>query len=215
MWRSRGLCGGVPKCGQRFISAVATISPPVFETPSQISRPTEFSSEFPYSDLYLANATTMADDEQLSIYDEIEIEDMTYDPNLQIYHYPCPCGDRFEIPIDSLRDGEEIAVCPSCSLMIRVIFDPVSFFLSFSCTTFCCSADVFVEGFGEGGNEGSPCAGRSQSVNKIGQNSVLQEMDVGRRLQVKQYRLLSDFYSADRRLQRRIHQEHQACSELL
>lgn len=100
MRRSRGLCGGgVPKCGQRFISAVATISQPVFsETPSQISRPTKFSSEFLYSDLYLANATTMADDEQLSIYDEIEIEDMTYDPNLQIYHYPCPCGDRFEIP---------------------------------------------------------------------------------------------------------------------
>ncbi|EED24458.1 CSL family zinc finger-containing protein [Talaromyces stipitatus ATCC 10500] len=65
----------------------------------------------------------MADDDQISIYDEIEIEDMTFDPNLQIYHYPCPCGDRFEIAIDSLRDGEEIAVCPSCSLMIRVIFD--------------------------------------------------------------------------------------------
>ncbi|GAM41756.1 CSL family zinc fnger-containing protein [Talaromyces pinophilus] len=65
----------------------------------------------------------MADEDQLSIYDEIEIEDMTFDPNLQIYTYPCPCGDRFEIAIDSLRDGEEIAVCPSCSLMIRVIFD--------------------------------------------------------------------------------------------
>ncbi|KAB8256933.1 hypothetical protein BDV32DRAFT_128305 [Aspergillus pseudonomiae] len=62
-------------------------------------------------------------DEALSIYDEIEIEDMTFDPVLQIYHYPCPCGDRFEIAIDDLRDGEEIAVCPSCSLMIRVIFD--------------------------------------------------------------------------------------------
>lgn len=70
----------------------------------------------------------MADDESLSIYDEIEIEDMTFDPNLQIYHYPCPCGDRFEICIDDLRDGEEIAVCPSCSLMIRVIFDEVGFF---------------------------------------------------------------------------------------
>ncbi|PLB54976.1 diphthamide biosynthesis protein 3 [Aspergillus steynii IBT 23096] len=65
----------------------------------------------------------MADD-ALSIYDEIEIEDMTFDPAIQIYHYPCPCGDRFEIAIDDLRDGEEIAVCPSCSLMIRVIFDP-------------------------------------------------------------------------------------------
>ncbi|KAF2479169.1 hypothetical protein BDY17DRAFT_257476 [Neohortaea acidophila] len=58
-----------------------------------------------------------------NIYDEIEIEDMTYDSTLQIYHYPCPCGDRFEINIDDLRDGEEIAVCPSCSLQIRVIFD--------------------------------------------------------------------------------------------
>jgi diphthamide biosynthesis protein 3 len=68
----------------------------------------------------------MADDEQVSIYDEIEIEDMTFDPNLQIYHYPCPCGDRFEIGIADLRDGEEIAVCPSCSLMIRVIFEQVN-----------------------------------------------------------------------------------------
>lgn len=48
---------------------------------------------------------------------------MTYDETLQIYHYPCPCGDRFEIYIDDLRDGEEVAVCPSCSLQIRVIFD--------------------------------------------------------------------------------------------
>lgn len=58
-----------------------------------------------------------------NIYDEIEIEDMTYDETLQLYHYPCPCGDRFEIGLGDLRDGEEIAVCPSCSLMIRVIFD--------------------------------------------------------------------------------------------
>lgn len=65
----------------------------------------------------------MADGE--SIYDEIEIEDMTFDKTLQIYHYPCPCGDRFEISIGDLRDGEDVAVCPSCSLMIKVIFDEV------------------------------------------------------------------------------------------
>lgn len=65
--------------------------------------------------------TSTTDD--LDIYDEIEIEDMTFDSTLQIYHYPCPCGDRFEIAIASLRDGEEVAVCPSCSLMIKVIFD--------------------------------------------------------------------------------------------
>ena len=51
---------------------------------------------------------------------------MTYYRTLEIYHYPCPCGDRFEISIADLRDKEDIAVCPSCSLMIRVIFEVVS-----------------------------------------------------------------------------------------
>ncbi|PWW73874.1 diphthamide biosynthesis protein [Tuber magnatum] len=59
------------------------------------------------------------------IYDEIEIEDMTFDEERNLYTYPCPCGDRFEILLDDLRDGEEIAVCPSCSLMIRVIFEAI------------------------------------------------------------------------------------------
>jgi len=68
----------------------------------------------------------------MSFYDEIEIEDMTFDPKLQIYHYPCPCGDRFEIAVADLRDGEEVAVCPSCSLMIKVIFEVVS------CLLWCC-----------------------------------------------------------------------------
>jgi len=51
---------------------------------------------------------------------------MTFDSTLQIYHYPCPCGDKFEISIADLRDGEDIAVCPSCSLMIKVIYEVVS-----------------------------------------------------------------------------------------
>lgn len=34
----------------------------------------------------------------MSIYhDEIEIEDMEYDEEAEIYYYPCPCGDKFEI----------------------------------------------------------------------------------------------------------------------
>ncbi|KAM3514327.1 hypothetical protein NHJ13051_003478 [Beauveria bassiana] len=65
----------------------------------------------------------MSDDDNLSIYDEIEIEDMTFDDTLQTYFYPCPCGDRFQIALDDLRDEQDVAVCPSCSLMIRVIFD--------------------------------------------------------------------------------------------
>lgn len=69
----------------------------------------------------------MSDDEEISVYDEVEIEDMTYDETLQTYHYPCPCGDRFEIALaDLLDESNDIAVCPSCSLMIRVIYEVVS-----------------------------------------------------------------------------------------
>jgi diphthamide biosynthesis protein 3 len=60
-------------------------------------------------------------------YDEVEIEDMTFDPVKKVFHYPCPCGDRFEITKAQLRDCEDIAICPSCSLVIRVIFDPLDY----------------------------------------------------------------------------------------
>ncbi|CAI2166730.1 1018_t:CDS:2 [Funneliformis geosporum] len=62
-----------------------------------------------------------------SFYDEIEIEDFEFDKETQTYHYPCPCGDRFEITTADLMDGEDIARCPSCSLMVRVIYDPDDF----------------------------------------------------------------------------------------
>ncbi|RDA93154.1 hypothetical protein CP533_3180 [Ophiocordyceps camponoti-saundersi (nom. inval.)] len=68
----------------------------------------------------------MMEEEDISIYDEIEIEDMTFDETQMLYHYPCPCGDRFQIALEDLHDELDIAVCPSCSLMIRVIFDLVS-----------------------------------------------------------------------------------------
>lgn len=60
----------------------------------------------------------------MSVYhDEIEIEDFEYDEESDIYHYPCPCGDRFEISKEDLINGEEVATCPSCSLVVRVIYD--------------------------------------------------------------------------------------------
>ncbi len=58
------------------------------------------------------------------IYEEVEIEDMTYDSESQAYTYPCPCGDKFAITLEELHDGEDIGLCPSCTLRIRVIFDP-------------------------------------------------------------------------------------------
>lgn len=59
-------------------------------------------------------------------YDEVEIEDMSFDETRNCYTYPCPCGDKFIITMDQILDGEEIAKCPSCSLIIKVIYDPVS-----------------------------------------------------------------------------------------
>jgi diphthamide biosynthesis protein 3 len=73
-----------------------------------------------------------------------QIEDMEFDEENLVFHSPCPCGDRFEISLVSsnlvlyflpvtdcgeqsqLMDGEDIARCPSCSLIIRVIYDPVT-----------------------------------------------------------------------------------------
>ncbi|KAH9943615.1 zf-CSL-domain-containing protein [Amylocystis lapponica] len=60
-------------------------------------------------------------------YDEVEIEDMTWDDVKRVYHYPCPCGDRFEISRKQLANYEDIATCPSCSLIIRVVYDPLDF----------------------------------------------------------------------------------------
>ena len=58
-------------------------------------------------------------------YDEIEIEDMAWDDVKKVFHYPCPCGDRFEISRKQLKNYEDTATCPSCSLIIRVVYDPV------------------------------------------------------------------------------------------
>lgn len=61
-------------------------------------------------------------------YDEIEIEDFEYDEDNETYYYPCPCGDRFEITKEDLQNGEDEATCPSCSLILKVIYDLDAFF---------------------------------------------------------------------------------------
>ncbi|CAE6361866.1 unnamed protein product [Rhizoctonia solani] len=63
----------------------------------------------------------------ISYYDEIEIEDMSWDADKRVFHYPCPCGDRFEISRAQLGNYEDVATCPSCSLIIRVVYDPLDF----------------------------------------------------------------------------------------
>jgi diphthamide biosynthesis protein 3 len=56
-------------------------------------------------------------------HDEVEIEDFEFDADSLTYYYPCPCGDRFEISRQMLEGGEDVATCPSCSLIVRVIYD--------------------------------------------------------------------------------------------
>lgn len=63
-------------------------------------------------------------DPETGVYDEIEIEDMEYDEDTETYTYPCPCGDKFSITKEDLLDGEDIARCPSCSLLLKIIYDP-------------------------------------------------------------------------------------------
>ena len=58
-----------------------------------------------------------------TVYDEVEIEDMTYNPETRTFTYPCPCGDRFILSAADLLGGEDIAPCPSCSLRIRIVLD--------------------------------------------------------------------------------------------
>ncbi|XP_034616629.1 DPH3 homolog isoform X1 [Trachemys scripta elegans] len=60
-------------------------------------------------------------------HDEVEIEDFEYDEETETYSYPCPCGDRFLITREDLENGEDVATCPSCSLIVRVIYDQEQF----------------------------------------------------------------------------------------
>lgn len=63
-------------------------------------------------------------------HDEVEIEDFEYDEETETYFYPCPCGDQFQITKEELENGEDVACCPSCSLVVRVIYDLEDFMVS-------------------------------------------------------------------------------------
>ena len=63
----------------------------------------------------------------MTVYDDVDLEDMSWDSELESYTYECPCGDLFQISKDELRAGEEIARCPACTLGVRVIYDADDF----------------------------------------------------------------------------------------
>lgn len=61
----------------------------------------------------------MLDDEY---YEVLDIDSFKYNEETEEYTYPCPCGDFFMISKEEIENGEEVARCPSCSLVVRVLY---------------------------------------------------------------------------------------------
>lgn len=59
----------------------------------------------------------------IKYYDEVDIKDFEYDAPNGVFTFPCPCGDMFEISVEELLNGEEIAMCPSCPLIVKVVYE--------------------------------------------------------------------------------------------
>lgn len=55
-------------------------------------------------------------------YDEVDLDELIYDEKLSTFTYPCPCGDIFRLSQAEMDAGEDIARCPSCSLLLKVLF---------------------------------------------------------------------------------------------
>lgn len=60
-------------------------------------------------------------------YEEVTLEQLEWCEELGAFTYACPCGDLFQITGDELAAGEDIARCPSCSLVVRVLLDAEEF----------------------------------------------------------------------------------------
>ena len=55
-------------------------------------------------------------------YEEVPLSELSFDAAEQKLRYPCPCGDLFEMLLDDLISGKDIAQCPTCSLTIKVLY---------------------------------------------------------------------------------------------
>jgi len=62
--------------------------------------------------------------DDVEIYEDVGINEMMFDARGGgIWQYDCPCGDIFTITRDELERGISVAVCPTCSLKVRVRFN--------------------------------------------------------------------------------------------
>ncbi|XP_007464724.1 PREDICTED: DPH3 homolog isoform X1 [Lipotes vexillifer] len=60
-------------------------------------------------------------------HDEVETEDFQHDEDSEMYLYPCPRGNNFCITKEDLENKEDVVMCPSCSLIIKVTYDKNQF----------------------------------------------------------------------------------------
>ncbi|KCZ81663.1 hypothetical protein H312_00841 [Anncaliia algerae PRA339] len=63
---------------------------------------------------------TTTDFEIYDYYKVIKITEFEYIQEDEVFIYPCPCGDNFEITLEDLENNEKIAYCPSCPLILKV-----------------------------------------------------------------------------------------------
>ncbi|KAJ1734747.1 hypothetical protein LPJ61_000916 [Coemansia biformis] len=59
------------------------------------------------------------------VQDEVDLDDMAFDPHMGVYTFPCRCSGSHSISEDDLDQGRDIAPCKDCSLKIRVLYDVV------------------------------------------------------------------------------------------
>lgn len=69
------------------------------------------------------STVTVVEQQVVVVYEEVELSCMDYHEG-GLWTYECPCGDVFEICLEDLQEGMDIAHCNSCSLKIRVLYDP-------------------------------------------------------------------------------------------
>jgi diphthamide biosynthesis protein 3 len=54
-----------------------------------------------------------------------EMEELISSDGFTIWKSPCRCGDYYSITEMQLDDGQDTVQCPSCSLVIRVLYSPL------------------------------------------------------------------------------------------
>jgi len=62
---------------------------------------------------------------QSNYYEEVDLDDFDFNKETRTFYYDCPCGDKFQISLEELEDGEEVATCPSCSLIVKVVYSEI------------------------------------------------------------------------------------------